>query len=61
MGEVCAVLLRRCSSVLECLLMVRWVIRSIPHGGPIELFLVLLSFPFWVRYVLFCLEDVALC
>ena len=61
LGKVCAVLLRRRSSVLECMLMVQWVIRSIPHGGPIELFLVSSSFPFWVRYVLFCLEDVALC
>ena len=28
----------RCSSVVERLIMVQWVIRSIPHGGPIELF-----------------------
>ena len=30
----------RCSSVLERSLMVQWVVRSILHGGPIELFLV---------------------
>ena len=24
----------RCSSVVECPLMVRWVVGSIPHGGP---------------------------
>ena len=24
----------RCSSVIECLLMVQWVVGSIPHGGP---------------------------
>ena len=30
----------RHSSVVECPLMVRWIIRSIPHGGPTELFLV---------------------
>ena len=28
----------RCSSVVERLFMVRWVIGSIPHSGPIELF-----------------------
>ena len=26
--------------MVEWLLMVRWVIGSIPHGGPIELFLI---------------------
>ena len=30
----------RCRSVVERLLMVQWVIRSILHGGPIELFFV---------------------
>ena len=30
----------RSTSVVECLLMVRWIVRSIPHGGPIELFLI---------------------
>ena len=35
----------RCSSVVECLFMVRWVIRSMPHNGPIELFLVPVSVP----------------
>ena len=30
----------RCSSVIERSLLVRWVIGSILHGGPIELFLV---------------------
>ena len=30
----------RCSSIVEHLLMVQWVIRSIPHEEPIELFLV---------------------
>ena len=29
----------RGSSMVECSLMVRWVIRSIPHGGYIELLL----------------------
>ena len=29
----------RCRSVVEHLLMVRWVIGLIPHGGPTELFL----------------------
>ena len=29
----------------ECLLMVRWVIRSILHGEPIEIFLVPASAP----------------
>ena len=28
----------RCNSMVECLLMVRWVIGSIPHSGPTELF-----------------------
>ena len=26
--------------MVECLLMVQWVIRLIHHGGPIELFLI---------------------
>ena len=30
----------RCSSVVERLFMVRLVVGSVPHGGPIELFLV---------------------
>ena len=30
----------RCSSVVRVLLMVRWVVGSILHGGPTELFLV---------------------
>ena len=30
---------------VESLLMVQWVIRSIPHGGPIELFLYPASAP----------------
>ena len=30
----------RCSSVVEGSLVVRWVVRSILHGGPIQLFLV---------------------
>ena len=34
--------------------MVRWVVGSIPHGGPIELFLVPASAP---RLVLSCLWD----
>ena len=29
--------------MVECVLMVRWVIGSIPHGGSIELFLVAAS------------------
>ena len=29
-----------CSSVVECPLMVRRVVRSNPHGGPVELFIV---------------------
>ena len=36
--------------------MVRWVVGSILHGGPIELFLVLASEPRLV-YVLNCLWD----
>ena len=31
----------RCSSMVEHLLMAQWVVRSIPHGGPIKLFLIL--------------------
>ena len=30
----------RCSYVVERVLMVRWVVESIPHSGPIELFFV---------------------
>ena len=37
----------RSSSVVECLLMVRWVIGLILHGGLIELFLVPASAPRW--------------
>ena len=33
------------SSVIECPLMMRWVIGSIPPGGPIEQFLVPASIP----------------
>ena len=33
----------KCSSVVECSLMVRRVFGSILHGGPIELYLVLAS------------------
>ena len=44
-------------------LMVRWVVGSIPHGGPIELFLVPASAPQLVYqmlwYVLSCLWDLA--
>ena len=36
--------------------MVRWVVGSIVHGGPIELFLVPASAP-WLVYVLSCLWD----
>ena len=35
----------RCSSIVEHPLRVRWVIGSIPHGGPIELFPVPASVP----------------
>ena len=35
----------RCSSVVERLLMVRWVIGSFPFGGPIKLFLISASAP----------------
>ena len=38
--------------MVECPLMVQWVVRSIPHGGPIELFLVQAS-----ADVLSCLWD----
>ena len=30
----------RCNSVVKRALIVRWVLESIPHGGPIELLLV---------------------
>ena len=39
----------RCSSVVERPLIVSWVVGSIPHGGPSELFL--------VQPVLHCLWD----
>ena len=35
----------RCSSVVECPRMVRRVVGPIPHGGPIEVFLVPSSDP----------------
>ena len=35
----------RCSTTVECPLMVRWAVRSIPHGGPIEILLVPASGP----------------
>ena len=35
----------QCSSVVETLLIAQWVIRSIHHGGPTELFLVPASAP----------------
>ena len=35
----------RCSSMVEHPIMVRWVFRSIPHGGLIDLFLVPASAP----------------
>ena len=35
----------RCSSVVRALAMLRWFVRSIFHGGPIELFLVPASAP----------------
>ena len=35
----------RCSSLVECLFMVWWVVGSIPHGGPIDLFLMATSVP----------------
>ena len=36
--------------IAECLLMVQTVIRSIPHGGPVELFLIpLLVFYNWCK------------
>ena len=37
----------RCSSVVERPLMVRWVVRSIPHGERIEIFLVEAVFHGW--------------
>ena len=33
------------SSMVECPFMVLWVDGSIPHGGPIELFLISASAP----------------
>ena len=51
----------RCSSVVDHLLMACWVIGSIPHGGPIELFPLPASVPRLVYqrlpYVLSCLWD----
>ena len=41
----------RCRSVVEWPLMMQWVIRSIPHGGPNELFLI----PTSAVYVISCL------
>ena len=37
---ICQMLVRkeRLTSMVEHLLMVRWVIGSIPHGGPVQLF-----------------------
>ena len=35
----------RCSSVVDRPFTVCWIIGSIPHGGPIQLFLVLVSAP----------------
>ena len=43
--SVCVYSEVRCSSLVEHPLMVQWVIRSIPHGGPTELFLVPASTP----------------
>ena len=43
--SVCLCLGARCSSVVECPLVVRWVVGSILHGGPIEKFLVAASAP----------------
>ena len=44
-------------------LMVRWIVGSIPYGGPIELFLITASAPQLDKqgpwYVLFCLWDAA--
>ena len=37
--------------MVECPLMVRWVVRSIRHGGPIELFLVPTSAPSVFKYI----------
>ena len=47
----------RCSSVVECLLMVQWVFGSISHGEPIGLFLIPANAPKWCDkwYVLSCL------
>ena len=45
-----------CSSIVEHLLMVWWVIGSIPHGGLIELFLIQASAP-QLMHVLSCLWD----
>ena len=51
----------RCSFVVEHPLEVHWVVGSILHGGPIELFLVPASVPRLVQqrlwYVLSCLWD----
>ena len=51
----------RCSFVVEHPLEVQWVVGSILHGGPIELFLVPASVPRLVQqrlwYVLSCLWD----
>ena len=41
-------------------LMLRWVVGSIPHGGPIELFLVAASIPWMMhtKYLLLLIERV---
>ena len=53
----------RCSSVVERSFVVRWVVGSIPHGGPTELFLIPPSAQRLVKqrpwYVISCLCDVA--
>ena len=42
---------------MKCSLMVRWVVGSNLHGGPIELYLVTLLVSERPWYVLFCLRD----
>ena len=42
-------------SMVKCLLLVRWVIRSIIHGEPIELFLIPVNVPYYgVTYAVVC-------
>ena len=36
--DLLVILGARCSSVVECPFMVRWVVGPVPHGGRIELF-----------------------